>query len=202
MAADAAAIARTAFANLCDAVAEVPQDVMNARRRGDSLNMRDHGGRVDHGRDRGGRGHQNHQNHLLDAHFELAVEEFERALRLDPCCAEALVLCARSFIVQARFSGTAQENVLLRRATGLFDNALRNGRGMEPHAVLQAWGHALLVLSESSDGWRKSALVADAIAKFEQGYDTRPDAPNWINPICADWDRAIKKMHRDHQEWR
>lgn len=193
-AADAATIARAAYALVLDAVAEVPQDVAKARRRGNSLNLREHG--VDASAASG------HQNHLLDAHFELAVEEFERALRLDPRCAEALVLCARSFVVQAGFSGAARGDILLHRAAGLFENALLSGHGMEPYSVLQAWGRALLALAESSEGWRRSALITDAIAKFEQGYDTKPDAPNWINPICADWDRAVKKMHSVHQEWR
>ena len=142
------------------------------------------------------------QNHLLDAHFELAIEEFERALRLDPRCAEALVLCARTFLIQAKFADGEGETLLLRRANGLFENALQNGRGMANYKILQAWGCALIDLSESIKGWRRSALVADAIARFEQGYDSKPDTPSWINPIAADWDRAINVQHSIHQEWR
>ena len=104
--------------------------------------------------------------------------------------------------MQAKFSCAEEEAVLLRRANGLFENALRNGRGMAPYEVLQAWGRSLIDLSESNEGWRRSALVADAIAKFEKGYDSKPDSHGWINPIATDWDNAIHIQHSIHQEWR
>ena len=184
---DPVELSRAAFATVVDAVSQIQisKETQGLERESTSLIRPEY---------------QTSQSHFLEANFELAMEEHERALRLDPRCAESLVLCGQSLMIQARFFRDSEE--LLRKSSGLFQNALQNGQGMEKYRILQMWGRALLDLSSYENGWRQSALIMDAIAKFEQGYECKPDRQNWINPITAEWDAALKALHHVHQEWR
>ncbi len=142
-------------------------------------------------------------NHLLEAHFQVALEEFERALRLNPRCAESLTWCARGCFLQCQCATESRDVAhLFRRATGLFETALR-GTGLPRYEVLRSWGNALLQYSRSQNAAdRRAALLSDAISKYEAGYDARPDTEAWSNPIVADWDRALVEQKEIHQSWR
>jgi hypothetical protein len=126
----------------------------------------------------------------LDARFELALEEFERALHINPHSSLVLCLCARSLMLQARFVDDPDN--LQRRANGLFEAATR-GKGMEQHQVLQQWGNCVLEYAKRGEKveWRRTALVVDAIALFERGYETKPDTATFNNPILLHWQKAL-----------
>ena len=136
----------------------------------------------------------------LDARFELGLEEFERALRINPKSSEVLCLCARSLMLQARFVEDPAD--LTRRASGLFEAATR-GHGWEPHIVLRQWGNCLLDYSRHGEKleWRRAALFADALALFERGYDSKPDTATFVNPIAEDWSRALQLQRSAHPAW-
>ena len=130
----------------------------------------------------------------LDARFELALEEFERALRINPQSACVLCLCARSLMLQARFVDNPID--LQRRANGLFEAATR-GVGMEQHQVLQDWGNCVLDYATHGEKleWRRTALVSDAVALYERGYDSKPDTATFANPILLSWQQALTRLN-------
>jgi len=136
----------------------------------------------------------------LDARFELALEEFERALRITPDSAEVLCLCARSLMLQARFVDNPTD--LQRRAVGLFEAATRC-KDLEQHQVLRQWGNSLMDYATQGEKleWKRTALISDAIELFERGYDTKPDTATFVNPIADDWAQAIATQNQTHPNW-
>jgi hypothetical protein len=136
----------------------------------------------------------------LDARFELGLEEFERALKLNPKSSQVLCLCARSLMLQARFVDNASD--LQRRAGGLFEAATR-GSGLEPYCAFQQWGNSTLDYAKNGEKveWKRVAIVADALALFERGYDAQPDTTTFVNPITQDWAQALQVQSQANPSW-
>jgi tetratricopeptide (TPR) repeat protein len=136
----------------------------------------------------------------LDARFELGLEEFERALKLNPKSSQVLCLCARSLMLQARFVDNS--NDLQRRARGLFEAATR-GTGLEKYQVFQQWGNSVLDYAYNGEKveWKRVAMVADALELFERGYNIKPDTAIFVNPIAQDWARALHVQSMANPSW-
>ena len=140
---------------------------------------------------------------LLEAHFELAFEEFEKALKLAPASGPILTLCARACIKHACFQSLDVSRELLARGVGFFEAAMQ-GTGYPQDKVLHLWGSALLELASMTwkfPVWWCAALRGDALEKFERSYSLNPDTTSRLSPVVGDWMEVLSEQRHRHPHW-